>query len=503
MEVSYPSSALERDFNVDQNTAEMELDSMDLDIELGSMDDFNEPLAPTNTTSEHAVPSSQISDSELAPHKVHIRGLADLTTSDIKAFSAEHYPTAAAPRVEWIDDLSANLVFEAEQTAVAALQHLTLPSNDNDFPPLSQLRAAKTLSTHPGSSLYVRIAAITDQKRPRAYEASRFYMMHPEHDPREQRRRGGSFQGNGEYQGKGYSDDEHRRRRRRDKEEGFDASMYDDGGGPSSRHGWISSSANERGIEGKRKARLHGDSYRPARDERSGAHTSRDRSASPNRRNSRTPPPTYRSRDPHPFPHENKGKELFPSKPRSDRAPDRNDKDLFSSKMLTADVTKGLYSTKSALDGEAVPNGKTLFSNRMRAAEVKKELFPHKVSPSKHSRSDAFDAADETAYLFANGMSVPFTDEASSRKSPINGPRSSGFQSQLDGEDVGIGLNIRGASRDQDQGFTIRGGAAKNAVGTIKELFPEKAAGNVGKELFAEKVEGRGGRRNRAEDMFY
>ena len=502
MEVSDPSSALERDFNVDQYTAEMELDSMDLDIELGSIDHFNEPLAPTNTISEHAVPSSQFSDSELAPHKVHIRGLEDLTTSDIQAFSAEHYPTVSAPRVEWIDDSSANLVFEGDQTAVAALQHLTLPSNDNDFMPLSQLRAAKPLSTHPGSSLYVRIAVITDQKRPRAYEASRFYMMHPEHDPRAQRRPRGSFQGNSDSRGKEYSDDEHRRRRRRDKEEGFDASMYDDGG-PSSRHGSMSSSANERGIEGKRRARLRGDSYRPARDERNGARTSRDRSASPNGRNSRTPPPAYRSRDPHPFPRENKGKELFPSKPRSDRAPDRNDKDLFSSKMLTADVTKGLYSTKSALDGEAVPKGKTLFSNRMRAAEVKKELFPHKVSPSKHSRSDAFDAADETAYLFANGISVPFTDEASSRQSPINGPRSLGLRSQLDGGETGVGLNIRGASRDQDQGFTIRGGAANNAVGTIKELFPEKASGNVGKELFAEKVEGRGGRRNRAEDMFY
>ncbi len=502
MEVSYPSSALDRDFNGDQNTAEMELDSMDLDIDLGSMDDFSEPLALTNTISEYAVPSSQISDSELAPHKVHIRGLEDLTTSDIKAFSAEHYPTGNQPRVEWIDDLSANIVFEGDQTAMAALRHFTLPSNNNDSLPLSQLRAAKTLSTHPGSSLYVRIAAITDQKRPRAYEASRFYMMHPEHDPREQRHRGVRFQGNGDYRKKGYSDDEHRRRRRRDKEEGVDASMYDDGGA-SSRNGSISSSANERGIEGERKARLRGDSYRPIRDERNGARTSRDRSASPNGRNRHTPPPTYRSRDPHPFPHENKGKELFPSKSRSDRDPNRNDRDLFSSKMLAADVTKGLYLRKSALDREAAPSGKDLFSNRTRAAEVKKELFPHKVNLSKHSRSDAFDAADETADLFANGMSVPFMDGASSRKSPNVGPRSSGSQSQLDGGDVGIDLNIRGTSRQQNQGFSIRGGAAINAAGTIKELFPEKAAGNAGKELFAEKVEGRGGRRNRAEDMFY
>lgn len=502
MEVSYPNPALEQGFVADQNAAEMELDSMDLDIDLGSMDDANEPLLVTKTISEHVIPSSRNSDSELAPHKIHIRGLENLTTSDIKAFSEEHYPSETPPRVEWIDDTSANLVFEEEETAMAALQHLTLPCNENDFLPLSQLRAAKALSTHPQSSLYVRIAAITDQKRPRAYEASRFYMMHPEHDPREQRRRGGSFPGDGDYRRKRYSDDEHRRKRRRDEKDGFGASMYDNSG-PSSRRGSISSFPKDRGIEGSRDTRLRGDSYRPIRGERNGARTSRDRSASPSGRNRRTPPPTYRSRDPHPFPHENKGKELFPSTSRFDRDAGRNNKDLFSSKMLTANVTKGLYSRNSALAREAKPNGKDPLSNKNRAAEVKKELFPLKINPSKHSRSDAFDAADETADLFANGMSVPFTDGPSSRKSPINRLRSSGFQSQVDGGDIDIGLNIRGASRPQNQGFSIRGGAAVDAIGTIKELFPGKAAGNAGKELFAEKVEGRGGRRNRAEDMFY
>ena len=479
---------------MNQNTAEMEPDSMDLDIDLGSMDDLNEPLAVQDQISGYAAHSSQVLDSELALNKVHIRGLEDLTTSDIRAFSAEHYSSETPPRVEWIDDTSANLVFEGEENAMAALQHLTLPSNDNIFLPLSQLRAAKTLSTHPGSSFYVRIAAITDQKRPRAYEASRFYMMHPEHDPREQCRRG-----NGDYRRKDYSGNEHRRRRRRDREDGFDASMYDDGG-PSSSRDSISSLA-DRGTEGKRKARHHGDSYRPGRDERNGFLTSRDRSASPTARNRHTPPPTYRSRDPHPFPQENKGKELFPSASRLDRDADRNGKDLFSSKMLSADVSKGLHSTKFASAREAAPNGKDLFSNKMRAAEVKKELFPHKVIPTKHSRSDAFDAADETADLFANGMSVPFMEGPSSRS--IDRLKYSGLQSQPDDGDSSDGLNIRGASREQNQGFSIRGGAAVNAIGTIKELFPGKAAGNVGKELFADKVEGRGGRRNRAEDMFY
>ena len=495
MEVSRRSPRLERDFNKDQTMVEVELDGMDLDIDFGSVDDVNEPLALTNTISEYAVPSSHISGSGLTPHKVYVRGLEDLTTSDIRTFSLEHYPTKSPPRVEWIDDTSANLVFEDEKIALLALHHLTLPSNDNASLPLSQLRSAKTLSTHPSSTLYVRIAAITDRKRPRAYEASRFYMMHPEHDPREQRRRGGSFRGNGDYCRKGYSDDEQRRRKRKDKENGFDASMYDDAG-PLSRRDSISSSASERGVEGKRNARFRGDSYRPARYEKSDARASRDRSASPKGRNRYTPPPTYRSRDPHPFPHENKGKELFPSIARSGGDADGNAKDLFSSRMLTTDVPNMLYSRRSAL---AAPN-KDLLSNRARAAEVKKELFPQKVGSSKHSRSDAFDAADETADLFAHGLSVPFVDGSNSRKSPVIRQRS-GSQPQIGDGDVDIGLSIRGASREQNQGFSIRGGATANAIATNQELFPSKA--NKGKELFAEKVDGRGGRRNRAADMFF
>jgi hypothetical protein len=44
------------------------------------------------------------------------------------------------------------------------------------------------MSSHSEVELQVRIAITTDRKPPRAHERSRFYMMHPEHDPREQRR---------------------------------------------------------------------------------------------------------------------------------------------------------------------------------------------------------------------------------------------------------------------------------------------------------------------------
>lgn len=375
--------------------------------------------------------------------------------------------------MEWIDDTSANIVYEDPATASKALASFTLALDEFDVSslPALQLRRAKTLSTHPALALQVRTALATDQKRPRAYETSRFYLMHPEHDPREQRRRGVQSS-NGAYHRRGYSLEEHRRRRRRDHEQGFDPSMYDDGPA-SGRLGSTDLSSDEFNNHSGHSSQRHADSYRPAR----------DRSASPNKQGTRdirrtrqrTPPPSYRSRNPQPFSSGNKGKELFPSKSTPTAAPDKNGKELFSNKML--------------------------------AAGLKKELFPTKVtSTNHHRRSDAFDAADETAALFADRLSVPFSEAGRSSADRIATASTSTSYGRLKTSDLepgldtyssdGIGLNIRGAS--EDKGFSIRGGAS--ATGTIKDLFPGKVIGNGGKELFAGKL--RGGRRNRAEDMF-
>ena len=381
--------------------------------------------------------------------------------------------------MEWIDDSSANIVFENESVAMEALENFSLAPKIDGAPLLNyQLRAARSLPSHPEANLQVRMSFSTDQKRPRAYEASRFYMMHPEHDPREKRRKGErSYDSrNGDYRRRGYSDEEHRRRRRKDDHDGFDASMYDDNG-PSIRRDSMGSSLDFRSDDGGRRNRRRGDLYRPVRDDKDRA--SRDRSASPGRPR-RTPPPSYRTRDPHPFPRENKGKELFPSKSESN-----------------GDLNRG---------------GKDLFSNKMLAADLKKELFPNKANVINHRRSDAFDAADETADLFANGLSVSSRNGSKVGKSLAdritNGPKTSYGRLNPsdsvpvhDAQDIDDGgITIRGASNQQDQGFSIRGGAA---AGTIKELFPGKALGNAGKELFTEKLQGRGGRRNKAEDMFY
>ena len=293
--------------------------------------------------------------------------------------------------------------------------------------------------------------------------------MHPEEDPRERRRR---ERGNDLRRRR--HDDSRRQRRKSDEEvEKFDASMYDDDAGALAQRitgrvsrrtsgSWEAGSSSE--VEGRGKRRQV-DSYRPR--------SSRGRSASPGRDDQRarrrTPPPAYSTKDPFPTPAGNAGKELF-----SDRS--------------------GIVSEKN--------NGsRELFPNKSAAASVKKELFPTK-KPSSHRRSDAFDAADETADLFANRLAVASTTSGKKQSNGILSQSSSNRtatrkESDRNGRlspDADAGIAVRGAS---NHGVSIRGFAED----LTKELFPNKMS-NMGKELFGEKIKGRGGKRNRAEDMF-
>jgi hypothetical protein len=142
-------------------------------------------------------------------------------------------------------------------------------------------------------------------------------------------------------------------------------------------------------------------------------------------------------------------------------------------------------------------NARELFPNKPSSSYLKKELLPSKQS--NHRRSDAIDAADETADLFSR----------------ISAPRGDGAQDQNMSRNKNIelfpdsagqnGVNIRGAA-GQDQGISIRGAAngmsIKGRGSSVRELFPSKYKSNAGKELFSDKIEGRGGPRRRAEDMF-
>ena len=539
MEVSYLQPAFTTGPHVGQNTASTTVDDVDdMDIDLGPIDedeafqlvnmpqmlvkaDDTDPIEQEPDQSTLSMTNAQnhdgdqaqvpIADSNLTPHKIHIRGVDDFTTEILNAFISEHLPLETPPRIEWIDDTSANIVFDTPATASKALEKLTYVSSGEPFSvPAHQLRPAKIFSKYPQSSLQVRLALSNDRKRPRAYEASRFYMMHPEHDPREHRRYDRSREdGPNDYRRRRYGRDEHRRRKSGDNAQGFKPSMYDDDAsalasresrntgrrGSFSMRSTLSSSDERSGGERHIRHTHCGDSYRPGRHDRSGG-TSRDRSASPGRVNAytlnhsrrmsrrRTPPPPYQSRDPHPIPLQNQHKELFPLKSGLDTASNRTGRELLPHKTVSTNLTK--------------------------------ELFPNKSITISHRRSDAFDAADETADLFASRLSVPFAERENSSnasKKTTTAPTSSFGRlrnSDLEPDPEALqnledgGISIRGVSKNQAQGFSIRGAADGNARnGLAKELFPGKALGNAGKELFVEKIHGRGGRRNRAEDMFY
>lgn len=370
------------------------------------------------------------------------------------------------------------MVFPTPALALKTLEQLTLPNHTSMTLSDLQLRAAKPYSTRPESNLEVRLALTTDQKRPRAYQASRFYMMHPDLDPREQSRRTKLNDGASDYRRRRYDHDEQRRRRRNDREQGFDASMYDDDAdapknfqGQSTKRRTSSVISLEEVISPEiRRSRRRGDYFRP-----------RDRSASPcmesddniqdtaDRRRRRRTTPTRDSDHRTQVSVQNSGKELFPSKPSM---------------------------------GTALADGQKheLFPNKKLAVNLKKELFSNRSPTIHHRRSDAFDAADATADLFANRLAINHASvPGEATKAPSSYGRLNADMEMKSADD----LNIRGASK-QDTGFTIRGIAADGTrVGVIKELFPDKTGSNSGKELFAEQLQGRGGRRNRAADMFH
>ncbi|EED17130.1 conserved hypothetical protein [Talaromyces stipitatus ATCC 10500] len=439
---------------------------IDMDIDLGpfpegeaiEMDHVNHQAFAPEFTAENGVVDPQTAEAHY--EKVHIRGVDELTTDNIKQFALNYFSDEEPSRIEWIDDMSANIVYSSDEVGLRALTALTqLGEEDISALPALRLRTAKTCLSHPESVLQVRSAVKTDRKKPRAHESSRFYLMHPEHDPRERlrrelaekRRQGGRRdEGDGDYRRIRFDEREHRRRRNKT-DDGFNASMYDDDGAdPNRRRASSDDFSESEGRRRPRRERRQPQELFPERGGSGGSGRLRDRSASP-------------------------GRDDLDAMRRSDdeqqqvRRRFRERSPRFSSESH-AKNNKELFPEKDSQDT------RELFPNRTAASYLKKELFLNKTN-SNHRRTDAFDAADETADLFSRRISMPLIDG---------------------GHDE---IYIKGASNDQ--GMALRGLAGgRGNTQTVKELFPDKYNANAGKELFSNKLEGRGGRRRRAEDMF-
>ncbi|CAH0044215.1 unnamed protein product, partial [Clonostachys solani] len=214
---------------------------MDLDIEMG--DAAQQPLMEEPTRDNDILQPDEpeelgevIEDETTAagnesqtvvPNKVHVRGVDTLHTDDIKTYVRSHF--GSVDRVEWIDDTSANLVFSSESVARDALVALSnIEIADATALGVGESLPAKAVDGKPDTSLQIRFAVESDRKEAGAAQRSRYYLLHPEHDPEERRRRNQEnrsryrerdSRGSGRHRRRGSDDDEI---------ETYEASMYDD-----------------------------------------------------------------------------------------------------------------------------------------------------------------------------------------------------------------------------------------------------------------------------------
>ncbi|QSZ34753.1 hypothetical protein DSL72_007611 [Monilinia vaccinii-corymbosi] len=390
------------------------------------------------------------------PEKVHIRGVDNLTTEDVKKFAQHYFTTGHIERVEWIDDSSLNLVYSNSEVAEEALRQFTaqeLPEEISQLPILQPL-ITKPFPDNERICLQVRLAVVGDRKQRGARERSRFYLFNPEHDPAERRKREGGRRyrdrDDDGYRSQRYDEREQRNRQRGDAEAGFDASIYDD----------------DEAALATRSGRSHGRSG-------SGSSGSDFRERVDNRRGSGS-------------------RELFP-----DRGGNEG--------RLRGRSASPIRNEERARDYNRRRGDTAAAENRLKAQAIKarlhretstKELFPSKLSTS---RTSVFDTTDETADLFANRMPVPFVDGSSDVR-----PSNKRSLAERITSEQPHGFSIRGTAKPASTGFSIKGLASERSTTTMRELFPERAGGgNSGKELFSERLVGRGGRRQKAEDLFH
>ncbi|KAF1809980.1 hypothetical protein P152DRAFT_144786 [Eremomyces bilateralis CBS 781.70] len=165
--------------------------SIDPSIEQLAFEESTESPLPSHPQPTHATSTSILPSAESltpSPLKIHLRGLDDLSTEDIHAYADQYLPAKFLYKVEWLNDTSTNLVFLAEEDARAALEALTHHSIDPHSFDAAQLRPARILSKRPDAELTIRQANSGDVKKRRAHELSRYYLLHPEKDPRNQPR---------------------------------------------------------------------------------------------------------------------------------------------------------------------------------------------------------------------------------------------------------------------------------------------------------------------------
>lgn len=398
-----------------------------------------------------------------------------LDETQLKQYVSANVGGKGADRIEWVDDSSANLVFNSESAAQDALKLLAAVEilDVTQLPPLEVL-PAKPIPEKPEVALQVRFALESDRKVKGAAQRSRFYLFHPEWDPeteegkrrregRDRRYRDREDRGGYRRSGRARYDD-----RNEEEPESFDVNLYDDDTGALARRVTPS---------GRR------------------------------RRDSRSPSDPEESDRHRPL---NAGKELFPNKkPRDALRSERGARSRDRSRSPARDERDAMMADL-AKDREVQRNRDTARSlkeriSRPRSSNNSRELFPNKVANGSKAQMDQVpsDVLAGMLRLSYDG-SAEFPSSFSAfhhRQTPSQSIKMVTLKFADRITDPSNGISIKGLARQADpqQGMSIKGSANR------KELFPDKLGGNLnsGKELFADKLEGRGRRRQKAEDLYF
>ncbi|KAK5106228.1 hypothetical protein LTS08_000346 [Lithohypha guttulata] len=478
-------------------------DAMDLDIDM-DVDDLG-PVAPEDILEEGEEPSfvptgHPVNTGEVAAiyledpseepqwEKVHVRGVDDLSTDNIRTFASDYFPDAD-PYVQWVDDTSVNLVYKDKTLARnALLSFVQQPITMEDVQTYPfESRTAKPLVINPGSMLTVRIAKMADRKRKNARDASRYYLLHPEADPTERIRRERQTKGDqGDYKRRRFDDRELKRRRHQDDNadttNDFEASMYDD------------APPDKKAVKERGRGDLFSRITKP-----------RNRSASPvtnadsipvsdseDDKQSRKRRNGYRNRESPPRRQNNAGRELFDgsSESRNGTGMRSDNPDLFSRREKHALASKPANMTSY----EANQGVARQLRADLKAAQSQSPVRSHRRSRAIDSRVN-----EDLAERFGRKSISLDSTKSVTQQTPNTGKELFGNDRDVDMNGNGNGFSIKGSA---SQGMSIKGRADN-----VKELFPDRfstgAGGgrNAGKELFDQPVRIRGARQ-RAGDLF-
>ena len=122
----------------------------------------------------------------LRPDAVHVRGVDNLSTAEIEAFvnlylnhdyESPEYVVLGEPilfRVQWIDDLNANVIFKTHADALIALQRLS-----EEWPGVENSTGNAVAESPLFSQEY--LAALVEERRARLYAASIPFFRHQKH----------------------------------------------------------------------------------------------------------------------------------------------------------------------------------------------------------------------------------------------------------------------------------------------------------------------------------